>query len=157
MRCDYIPEVIEGSQDAQDMCRGVHGGLLPACAAHHKALPQQAAHLAAAYPQLGQPPVCWHTQYRFLHRSCLSCTYSKHELQTRCVPSAWATADPLAHTTPPPACCLSVHITCVKCIPSTSTVHVCQLGQPRVCWHTQHRLLHRNGLSFTYNTCGQST
>ena len=30
-QCGCVPEVVEGSQDAQDMSRGVHGGVVPAC------------------------------------------------------------------------------------------------------------------------------
>lgn len=46
---------------------GVHGGALPAGAAHSKALPQEAPHLAAAHPHLGQPPVTRHTDHSLLH------------------------------------------------------------------------------------------
>ena len=48
------------------MCRGVHGGAIPASAAHHKALPHQAPHLAATHPHLGQAPITGHADHSFL-------------------------------------------------------------------------------------------
>ena len=62
----HPPEIVHGSQDSDHMCRREHGGAVPASTAHHKALPEQALHLAATHPHLRQAPITRHADHSFL-------------------------------------------------------------------------------------------